>query len=768
MKESENENEKENEIINDDNNLKNIEEEEEEIEKIEKIEKIVCPDCGEIPILEIDGKNYIIKSYCPKGHQKQEKLVNYIIQSNQKLQKNIKCDECNQTNEDLKIKIDDMLYCSCGKYVCDNCKDMHLVEEEQEKKKQQKKEEEKEKEEEEQEKEEEEQEHNLIKYSEKDFLCYCCSEPTDYECFCVNCNKNLCCNCLIEHKEENSSHVIIFFSDEIDKFLTDEQINKKKNNFKQQKEKINSFIEELDNWNKILNRKIKNLKMNLKLYIKINEYIISHFNKLNLNEQTIENIKKINFSYDKLIDEFEKYNNHNNNNLINNDDDDNNNQKDDTSFEHQYGYLIGLFNYEKIQNINFVQKEKNKKKKSLKNLNDIKNNQLNAKIDSKITSICQIDKGFALGDESGQIHCYTLDKNNNNNINHKLASTITISDNSGYKINYLCSLKNNHFISSNKNEIKIIKLKEDKDKIQYNIIKNFIYGEDDENPIFENSNIEERNDKLDISKISGIDKRSPTVFENKDNIINNVINEKKNKLPKKENKKNNVKNENKNDLQLQKENKDIKYQIIKLINDNIICIDSNKIMRLEPIFNNNYIKKKPSKDVKSNIISMAEINENKFCIYTQNKKLIIFDSNTFRQKGTEININIENDTFKKIEAVNNDILAGLGRNKIYLISLIKGDIIKNIDTEKTNIDMCISSSKFDKIVIASFSNSNYYLIQYNFTLTKDNLTLSRNDIMNYNNNLINFIYLLYDEEKNNEGKLACVHHNNQITIYYEK
>ena len=77
--------------------------------------------------------------------------------------------------------------------------------------------------------------------------------------------------------------------------------------------------------------------MNLKLYIKINEYIISHFNKLNLNEQTIENIKKINFSYDKLIDEFEKYNNHNNNNLINNDDDDNNNQKDDTSFEHQYG-----------------------------------------------------------------------------------------------------------------------------------------------------------------------------------------------------------------------------------------------------------------------------------------------------------------------------------------------------------------------------------------------------------------------------------------------
>ena len=202
-------------------------------------------------------------------------------------------------------------------------------------------------------------------------------------------------------------------------------------------------------------------------------------------------------------------------------------------------------------------------------------------------------------------------------------------------------------------------------------------------------------------------------------------------------------------MQLQKENKDIKYQIIKLINDNIICIDSNKIMRLEPIFNNNYIKKKPSKEVKSNIISMAEINENKFCIYTQNKKLIIFDSNTFRQKGTEININIENDTFKKIEAVNNDILAGLGRNKIYLISLIKGDIIKNIDTEKTNIDMCISSSKFDKIVIASFSNSNYYLIQYNFTLTKDNLTLSRNDIMNYNNNLINFIYLLYDEEKNN-------------------
>lgn len=36
-----------------------------QFEETKKIEKIVCPTCGEMPILELDYNNYIIKSYCP-------------------------------------------------------------------------------------------------------------------------------------------------------------------------------------------------------------------------------------------------------------------------------------------------------------------------------------------------------------------------------------------------------------------------------------------------------------------------------------------------------------------------------------------------------------------------------------------------------------------------------------------------------------------------------------------------------------------------------
>lgn len=36
-----------------------------QFEETKKIEKIVCTKCGEMPILELDYNNYIIKSYCP-------------------------------------------------------------------------------------------------------------------------------------------------------------------------------------------------------------------------------------------------------------------------------------------------------------------------------------------------------------------------------------------------------------------------------------------------------------------------------------------------------------------------------------------------------------------------------------------------------------------------------------------------------------------------------------------------------------------------------
>ena len=60
------------------------------------------------------------------------------------------------------------------------------------------------------------------------------------------------------------------------------------------------------------------------------------------------------------------------------------------------------------------------------------------------------------------------------------------------------------------------------------------------------------------------------------------------------------------------------YQIIKLLNDNIIYLNENKIMRLQPAFNNNY--NRHCIEVGENLICMVEINENKFCVYSENNK----------------------------------------------------------------------------------------------------------------------------------------------------
>ena len=98
-----------------------------------------------------------------------------------------------------------MNYCICKQIICEECKEKH-----------------------EQIDDDSQITHNLIKYSEIDFRCDCSGDFSDYICFCVNCNKNFCSDCQIEHDEKFKVHEMIFYSDEIDKNLTDDKIKKKK------------------------------------------------------------------------------------------------------------------------------------------------------------------------------------------------------------------------------------------------------------------------------------------------------------------------------------------------------------------------------------------------------------------------------------------------------------------------------------------------------------------------------------------------------------
>ncbi len=120
-----------------------------QFEETKKIEKIVCPTCGEMPILELDSNNYIIKSYCRNKHNIEEKFISYIKNSNKKLEEEIICSKCEQSNKKLK---DDMYICNCKKILCTECGEKHK------------------------EKNDDDIEHNLIKYSNKDFKCPCSEE----------------------------------------------------------------------------------------------------------------------------------------------------------------------------------------------------------------------------------------------------------------------------------------------------------------------------------------------------------------------------------------------------------------------------------------------------------------------------------------------------------------------------------------------------------------------------------------------------------------
>ena len=434
----------------------------ENFKKIKKIEKIVCPQCGEMPSLKIDTKNYIITSYCPNKHSIKDKLVNYIKNSNIKLNElsePIQCSSCKKTNIELKIDIKDMYQCNCKKVFCKECKENH--------------------EEDDEEKENDEITHNLIKYSEIDFQCQCSGEFSDYNSYCVNCNKNLCSNCQIEHKSKYPQHEIILFTDEIEKFLTKEEIKNKKDELAKQENSINNFLKNIDDWKKLLDAKIEHLKENLKLLRDVNKYLLEGFDISIINQQIIECIKRLNFSYNILIDQFN--NNNNNNNNINNINDINNiiinDEKEKINFENikfedRYKFLFSLFEYQK--KLSFTIEEQSNNNKNIQNLNIIKNKtQIETKIESKITSLCQFDEGIAVGDDKGFVHLFKL--------NNKLVKILTISDDSGKEINYLYYLKNKYFIYSNENEIKIIKINKTKDRIQNNIIKSFKYNSENKN-----------------------------------------------------------------------------------------------------------------------------------------------------------------------------------------------------------------------------------------------------------------------------------------------
>ena len=162
---------------------------------------------------------------------------------------------------------------------------------------------------------------------------------------------------------------------------------------------------------------------------------------------------------------------------------------------------------------------------------------------------------------------------------------------------------------------------------------------------------------------------------------------------------------------------------------------------------------------------MAKINEKKFCAYSEDNYMTIFDSNKFSEIKEFSIGNADNFCITKIQMIDKGTIAGMRKDKIYLISLNKYCIIQTIDTEKTIKDMI--TTKSNKILISGYYKNNNYLIQYNYQILKDEISLSKNDIIE-SGTRINLLFLLENKDnnkKNHYGRLLCFHNDNTIQIY---
>ena len=198
------------------------------------------------------------------------------------------------------------------------------------------------------------------------------------------------------------------------------------------------------------------------------------------------------------------------------------------------------------------------------------------------------------------------------------------------------------------------------------------------------------------------------------------------------------------------------YQALELINNNLLYIEADRLYMLKPYNSSIYKDKAKEKKLESHIISMAELNNNRFCLYCEDKCLYIFDSNSFKEKS-KFRINTNFLTFNKIKYINNDIIAALGNKKIYLLSEAKQDIIDIFD-DYFIYDIDSGSNQL-------FAASQNNIIQFDIKVNKEGkyFTKVKDMPIKYN---INILYLLNNEvdEKDKIGNFILAYNNESIKV----
>ena len=218
-------------------------------ERIIKSKDIICPQCGELCLINFNEYKIELNN-CKNKHENIISINEYDDTQNIN-ENNIICDVCKVKN---KGKIYNNIFYLCGKCnkcLCPLCKNIHCKNN---------------------------IDHILINYEYKNYLC--CKHNEPFSAYCNICRENLCTQCDLDH---NNTHNITLLRDikpNID------EIKSKVNEFKQI---IDKFIDDVEKMIKLLN----SIKSNIQKYYIIIDNLLNNYNIQNRNYQIFSNINNI-------------------------------------------------------------------------------------------------------------------------------------------------------------------------------------------------------------------------------------------------------------------------------------------------------------------------------------------------------------------------------------------------------------------------------------------------------------------------------------------
>ena len=207
---------------------------------------IICPECQSVASIKLN--KYKISINCKNNHNIKDIFLKDFENSQKLDESKIICNICNQKDKSNTFNKEFFLCLNCQKNLCPLCKSSHN------------------------------NNHNIIKYDQKNYVCF--EHGENFNSYCKNCEKNLCLACEMEH----SNHNII----SLGKLIPNKKDCDKRMN--ELNEKINKLREDIKKLIDILNSFMSNIEI---YYNTIND-INKSFNFKKINYESLNNIKEIN------------------------------------------------------------------------------------------------------------------------------------------------------------------------------------------------------------------------------------------------------------------------------------------------------------------------------------------------------------------------------------------------------------------------------------------------------------------------------------------